>query len=71
MNTIYTRTYKDLNVSLVENIGKIHFVAIDKFKFTGQLVKVYGEKLTFMRKNGTIIIVNQNDLLTLCPLGGE
>lgn len=71
MNTIQTRTYKDINISLVENINKLHFVEMEKFKFIGRLVKVDGSKLTFVRKNGTIVIVNQKDLLTLCPIGGD
>jgi hypothetical protein len=71
MNTIQTMTYKDLNVSLDENISRIHFVQMGRFKFTGRLAKVEGDKLTFVRKNGMVVIVNQKDLLTLCPIGGD
>lgn len=61
----------DIRVSLDKNLGRIHFAKIEGYKFTGRLTSVKNDRLTFVRKNGDVLIINFDDLLSLVPLGDE
>lgn len=58
-------TQQYLDVSLEKNMEKLHYVKMDRFRFTGRLIKINKQNLIFTRRDGEVVIVDFNDILTM------